>query len=174
MIDRDKIQDDLDILLIFMNDQLEQSGHTIKTMSFDFSQNSHDGIALSEQNKWTFEELVDIIKVAIARNLITHSTLGAPISSLILTTEGQARAISSAYGKDRSYDLGSEPSIHTINVHGSAQIGNGNIQSFGARLESIGQQIDQSNCSQHEKSVAKQLWQEVLNNPLLSSVLRED
>lgn len=173
MDEREKIQNDLDNLLIFMNDDLEQSGLTIKTGYFDFTQNSQNTLDVMGQNDWTYDNLKKIVNIAIARNLIILKAIGSQFMPLALTEEGQARAISSAHGLKRSYELGSETAIGTVNIQGSAQIGSGNILSFGAFINGVEQRIGQSESSLIEQADAKRLWNQVLKNPLLYKILTE-
>ena len=171
MIDREKIQNNLDKLLIFMNDTVEQFGRTIKAVRFDFNQNSQASLEVMGQNNWSYDELVQIVNIAITRNLITHAALGSHLVPLALTGEGQGRAISSAHGLKRSYELKPDMSIGIVNAQGSVQIGYDNTQSLVSVIADIDSKIEQSEASPEDKADAKELWQQVLKNPLLQTIL---
>lgn len=48
-MDAEKIQSDIDALLTYMNDDIENLGETIKTVSFGFDMDQNDRIAIDER-----------------------------------------------------------------------------------------------------------------------------
>ncbi len=48
-IDVEKIQNDIDTLLVFMNDDLENQGMTIKQAYFDFTEGAGDFVSLPKR-----------------------------------------------------------------------------------------------------------------------------
>lgn len=88
-----------------------------------------------------------------------------------LTQEGQSRAISVKHGKNRSYELGASMQIATLNVHGSAQVGNGNTQNIHNVFSQLIQQIEGSSASDEEKQEAKNRLAKFLEHPLVGSIV---
>ncbi|EOP3659670.1 hypothetical protein OP161_RS05645, partial [Escherichia coli] len=88
-----------------------------------------------------------------------------------LTEEGQSRAISIKHGKNRSYELGASMQIATLNVHGPAQVGNGNTQNIHNVFNQLLQQIEKSSASDEEKQEAKKRLAKFLEHPLVGSIV---
>jgi hypothetical protein len=62
-MDAEKIQSDIDALLTYMNDDMENLGETIKTVSFGFDMDQNDRIAIDERLHWSEEYLFKIINI---------------------------------------------------------------------------------------------------------------
>ncbi|KHT22172.1 MULTISPECIES: hypothetical protein [Pectobacterium] len=168
-MDADKIQSDIDALLTFMNDDMENLGETIKTVSFGFDVNQNDRIAIDELLHWSEEYLFKIINICNSRSLL-HKKYG-DFKHVFLTEEGQSRAISVKHGKNRSYELGASMQIATLNVHGPAQVGNGNTQNISNVFNQLLQQIEDSSASDEEKQEAKSRLAKFLEHPLVGSIV---
>ncbi|WP_205125015.1 hypothetical protein [Aeromonas sobria] len=124
----EKIQSDIDALLTYMNDDLENLGETIKAVYFGFNKSESDRVAIDEKLDWPEEHLFKIINICNSRGLVTKNFRN--FSQIKLTEEGQSRAISVKHGKNRSYELGASMQISTLNVNAPSQIGNGNTQNI--------------------------------------------
>ena len=170
-MDSDKLQSDIDALLTFMNDEIENMGAVVKSVTFNFNENQTDRIAIVEKVHWSEEYLLRIIKICLTRGLIERQTMASDFSYISLTEEGQSRAISVMHGKNRSYELGASMQIATLNVHGPAQVGNGNTQNIHNVFNQLLEQIDKSEASDAEKSEAKSLLVKFLEHPLVGSVV---
>lgn len=168
-MDAEKIQADIDALLTYMNDDMENLGGTVKTTFFGFEAGQDDRIAIDNRLHWTEEYLEKIINICHARSLV--SKRNGQFSRVTLTEEGQSRAISVKHGKNRSYELGANMQIATLNVHGPAQVGNGNTQNIHNVFNQLLQQIEESSASSEEKLEAKNLLAEFLKHPLVGSIV---
>lgn len=168
-MEAEKIQSDIDLLLTFMNDDMENLGETIKTVHFSFSVGQPDRIAIDEKLNWPEDHLYRIINICNSRSLLEkHSS---NFSHILLTEEGQSRAISVKHGKNRSYELGASMQIATLNVHGSAQVGNGNVQNIHNIFHQLTKEIDQSDATDEEKTEAKSRLTKFLEHPLVGSIV---
>ncbi|MBM2980953.1 hypothetical protein [Escherichia coli] len=152
-MDAEKIQSDIDALLTYMNDDMENLGETIKTVTFGFETGQNDRIAIDELLHWREEYLFKIINICHSRSLLRKDF--GDFEHVSLTEEGQSRAISIKHGKNRSYELGASMQIATLNVHGPAQVGNGNTQNIHNVFNQLLQQIEKSSASDEEKQEAK-------------------
>ncbi|WP_421202316.1 hypothetical protein [Aeromonas enteropelogenes] len=92
-------------------------------------------------------------------------------SHIRLTEEGQSRAISVKHGKDRSYELGANMQISTLNVNAPSQFGNGNTQNINQVFNQLIQDIENSQASTEEKNEAKKRLAKFLEHPLVSSIV---
>lgn len=61
--------------------------------------------------------------------------------------------------------------ISTLNVHGPAQVGNGNTQNIHHVFNQLLQQIDESTASDEEKQEAKSRLSKFLAHPLVGSIV---
>ncbi|MGY3960646.1 hypothetical protein [Aeromonas popoffii] len=165
----EKIQSDIDALLTYMNDDLENLGETIKAVYFEFNKNESDRVAIDEKLDWPEEHLFKIINICNSRGLLTKNF--RDFSQIKLTEEGQSRAISVKHGKDRSYELGASMQISTLNVNAPSQIGNGNTQNIKTIFNQLIQDIDSSQASTEEKGEAKNRLAKFLEHPLVNSIV---
>lgn len=168
-MDVEKIQNDIDTLLVFMNDDLENQGMTIKQAYFDFTEGAGDFVSFTKKNDWNKDDLYKIIKICITRSLIKND-YGNTFCEIKITEEGQSRAISVKHGKKRAYELGASMQIATLNVNGPAQAGNGNTQNFNMVFHELEQKIDASGASDEEKKEAKSRLAKLLEHPLVSAI----
>lgn len=167
----EKIQSNIDALLTYMNDDMESLGETIKTVYFGFNEGENDRVAIDKNLGWPEEHLFKIINISHSRGLVIKNY--RDFSQIQLTEEGQSRAISVKHGKDRSYELGANMQISTLNVNAPSQIGNGNTQNIGNIFNQLIQDIDKSQASTEEKSEAKNGLLNFSNILLLAPFLEE-
>lgn len=168
-MDAEKIQNDIDALLTYMNDDMESLGATIKVVTFGFAVGQNDRVAIDERLDWTEDYLIKIINICNSRSLIKK--LSQDLSHIRLTEEGQSRAISVKHGKNRSYELGASMQIATLNVNGPAQVGNGNTQNISNVFNQLNQKIDESTASDEEKAEAKSRLAKLLEHPLVGAIV---
>lgn len=168
-MDAEKTQSDIDLLLSFMNDDMENIGGTTKSTFFSFIAGNGDRTAVDEKLNWSEEYLFKIINICHSRSLL-KKTYG-DFSHISLTEEGQSRAISVKHGKNRSYELGAGMQISTLNVHGPAQVGNGNVQNIHNVFNQLLQKIDDSAATDEEKQEAKSRLSKFLEHPLVGSIV---
>ena len=168
-MDAEKIQSDIDSLLTYMNDDMENLGETINTVHFSFELGKLDRTAVDEKLNWPEDHLYKIINICNSRSLLKKLSNG--FSHIILTEEGQSRAISVKHGKNRSYELGASMQIATLNVHGPAQVGNGNVQNIHNVFNQLIKDIDQSDATDEEKTEAKSRLTKFLEHPLVGSIV---
>ena len=168
-MDAEKIQSDIDTVLIFMNDDMEGMGGTIQSVYFSFVSGKSDRTAFDEKYNWSEDHLFKIINICNSRSLLKKNY--GDFSHITLTEEGQSRAISIKHGKNRSYELGASMQIATLNVHGPAQVGNGNVQNIHNVFNQLLQKIDESNAAEEEKQEAKGRLSKFLEHPLVTSIV---
>ena len=154
MSEAEKLQNDIDTLLVYMSDDLEKEGFLIEDAFFNFLPKQNENSQVLSINSWTQEYLEKLIKTCNTRSLIKHkrSAHRDLIGAVALTEEGQSRALSVKHGRNRSYELGSGMQIATLTVHGAAQIGNGNIQNFKDFFQPLRSQIELMEVSDEEKA----------------------
>jgi len=169
-MDPDKIQNDIDALLTFMNDDMERVGGTITDTYWSFAQEQEDRNAIEKLHGWSEENLFGIIKRCHSRGLLKN--MSNRYAHVALTEEGQSRALSVKHGKNRSYELArSSYTIGAIHVAGSAQVGDGNTQNIYNVFQEVIDKIDRAEATSQEKAEAKSLLAKFLEHPLTSSVV---
>jgi hypothetical protein len=152
-----------------MNDDMESFGGTINTVYFSFVVGQPDRTAVDEKLNWSEDYLYKIINICNSRSLLKKNTDG--LGYILLTEEGQSRAISVKHGKNRSYELGAGMQIATLNVHGPAQVGNGNVQNIHNVFNQLLQKIEESGATNEEKEEAKSRLAKFLEHPLVGSIV---
>jgi hypothetical protein len=174
MSEAEQIQNDIDTILMFMNDDLESSGSVVKHAIFGFLPGENDYEAFQNIYSWTPSRLEKILKICLTRALVEESNYNdhrEALGAIALTEEGQSRAISVKHGKDRSYELGSGMQIASLTVHGPAQVGNGNVQNFQNFFNQLTQQIEAADATEAEKQEARSLLAKFLEHPLVCSIV---
>lgn len=61
--------------------------------------------------------------------------------------------------------------IATLNVHGPAQVGNGNVQNIHNVFNQLLQKIDESSATEDEKKEAKSRLSKFLEHPLVTTMV---
>lgn len=168
-MDAEKTQSDIDLLLTYMNDDMESFGGTINSVYFSFAVGETDRTAVDEKFNWPEDHLFRIINICNSRSLLKKIT--DSFADILLTEEGQSRAISVKHGKNRSYELGAAMQIATLNVHGPAQVGNGNVQNIHNVFNQLLQKIDESCATDEDKKEAKNRLNKFLEHPLVGSIV---
>ena len=169
-MDPEKIQSDIDSLLVFINDDMESVGGTIKTTYFSFHNGSNDRLAFDKLYGWPEEHLFKTINICNSRGLLKN--LSSQYSRVELTEEGQSRALSIKHGKNSSYELArSSYTIGAIHVAGPAQVGDGNTQNIYNIFQEMIDKIDRADATPEEKAEAKSLLAKFLEHPLTTAVV---
>lgn len=169
-MDADKIQNDIDALLTYINDDMENIGGTIKDTYFGFDNGNNERIAIDKLHGWSEEHLFKLINICHSRSLLKK--MHDRYSHVVLTEEGQSRALSVKHGKNRSYELsGGSYTIGAIHIAGSAQVGNHNTQNIHNVFQEVIDKIDKADATPEEKAEAKSLLTKFLEHPLTSSVV---
>ena len=166
----EKIQSDIDALLTYMNDSMENVGGTINGCSFNFESGKPDRAQIDKLYNWSGEHLNKIINICKSRALINNVYINSP--SVQLTEEGQSRALSVKHGKDRSYELsGSSYTIGSVHFAGPGQIGDGNTQNITNFFKEMIDKIEQSDASPEEKEEVTSRLARFLEHPLTNTVV---
>jgi hypothetical protein len=165
-----KIKDEnINMLLCFMNDAIEKNGDVPDTAEFDFNIGKEDFLMFKEKTKLSDDVIQQALKTSRSRGYIKHPYLGeGEIYSL--TTEGQGRAISVEMAKNYT-DKSQQSNINIGAIHGPTQIGNNNTQNIESVFEYILTEIENSNASIQEKTEAKNLLQKALAHPITRSII---
>ncbi|PLX67087.1 MAG: hypothetical protein C0603_10520 [Denitrovibrio sp.] len=163
----------IDELLVFMNDEIESTGHTIGTVRFDFSEQGEDTIKFAGDAGLEYDELMLILNTCKSRKYIIQKIIGAgQYGQLELSEEGQGRAISVEAAKIAPpRKESSEFHIGELNASGSIQIGNNNTQNIENFFTTIVERIDQSDATDEEKKEAKNRLKSFLEHPLTNTAL---
>ncbi len=163
----------IDKLLVFVNNEVEQSGHGIELMRFDFTETGEDAIRFMEHHSYSYEDFTVGLNACLSRNYMKRSFITSEKTGLVLTEEGQGRAISSELEKHAPVPKTPSGDIHigTVNANGATQIGNNNTQNIENVFSFIVEQIDQSSAIETEKQEAKNLLQKFLEHPLAGTIV---
>jgi hypothetical protein len=165
-----KIKDEhIDMLLCFMNDDIEEKGGTPGTVDFDFNIGKIDFLTFQEKTKLSDDVILQALKTSYSRGYIKHPYMGGG-EIYSLTTEGQGRAISVERAKNYT-EKPQSPNIHIEAINGPTQIGNNNTQNIENAFEYILTEIENSNASIQEKTEAKNLLQKALAHPITYSII---
>lgn len=163
----------VDTLLIFMNDEIEKVGCSICYFHFDFTEEGKDLSDFCAQHDESVKDIQTAINRCISRkDLAYHSFEGRQYSGMRLTAKGHCRALSAKSGKPRTNDESSSVmNIGTLNVQGSAQVGNNNQQNINTTYNEILEQIEKTSSSDEEKAEAKSLLNRFFNHPVILAAI---
>lgn len=167
-ITNEQLEHLIDEFLILLNEHIEDTGKSPAAIVFDFS-NGYD--AFLEKHPVSSDIFYKIIKRCKSRNFIRYAAPGSGFRFMNLTEPGREKALQVMLNKSHKNKDVHAMHINNLTIHGSAQIGNNNIQNFSAVSNHVLSQIENSNLSADEKEKTKSLWQKVCDNPLLCSVL---
>ena len=171
MVDYENTEKDIDKILIFMNDCIEQDGSTINTLYFNFIKEDR---SIMFDNNWDEDYFYSLLKKCIARRFIEHKSCTDKFFDIALTESGQGRAISACLGKDRHYELDeAKMSIGTLTINGPAQVGHYNIQNFTDLYSNILKGISEAESSDEEKSEAKNIIDKLYENKLINNIVNK-
>ena len=168
----DTMEKNIDSVLSFMANVLEEHGATIQTYTFEFNPGQPEFVKFMQNAQISPEALEQTLKVCYARKLVSFRSIGSRgFGSVSLTEEGQGRGLSAKLGKNRSYELGAAMQITNLNIHGQAQVGNGNIQNINNVFAQLQQQIELADAPVEQKEEAKNLISKVMEHPLVCAVI---
>jgi len=160
----------IDILLCFMNDEIEEGGDRPATVFFDFNLGTgKDLLRFQEESGLIDDDIQRALKASYARDYIEHPFCGGG-DIFRLTPEGQGRAISVEKAK-HYVPKPEQPAISIGAIHGPAQIGNQNIQNIDVVFRYVAAAIDGSGAPAQEKEEAKSLWRKALAHPITAAII---
>lgn len=174
-------------LLVFMKNELEKQGSTIKTYSFDFHltrvekyfgdvpnkiiPEGEDLTNFRSTNKITDDEFTTVIRYCMTHEFIERFYYGDEFDSLQLTDEGFARAVSVERAKYKPAVTDNTTSIHIGSINGdNIQVGNYNTQSICNTFSYLIDEIKNSDASEEEKKTALTKLKDFLSNPIVSGI----
>lgn len=175
-------------LLIYMKNELEKKGSTIKTCSFDFHltriekyfgdvqdetiPEGEDLTNFKRINKITDDEFATVIRYCMTHEFIKRFCCGhEEFDSLQLTDEGFARAVSVERAKYKPAVTDNTTSIHIGSINGdNIQVGNYNTQSICNTFSYLIDEIKNSDASEEEKKTALTKLKDFLSNPIVSGI----
>jgi len=173
-MDREEKEKWIDKLLVFMNDEVDNYGHGVKAITFNFSENieldEHFHL-FNENNPISFENFSQVMNICISRKYVRFSAMGGGrYDWLQLTESGQGVAISSLK-QDKSLSELGDINIGTLNSNGVAQIGNNNVLNIENMLINLVEQIEKSDATDDEKKQAKSKLKAFLEHPVTKTIL---
>lgn len=175
-------------LLIYMKNELEKKGSTIKTCSFDFHltriekyfgdvqdetiPEGEDLTNFKRINKITDDVFATVIRYCMTHEFIKRFCCGhEEFDSLQLTDEGLARAVSVERAKYKPAVTDNATSLHIGSINGdNVQVGNYNTQNINNTFYHIIDEIKKSDASEEEKKTALTKLKDFLSNPIISGV----
>lgn len=157
-------------LLVFMNNELEEHGApSLKNLQFNFLENGDDALRFIEKHQLPYNDLLIIIKICTTRQYIQGVTHG--YNYVTITEEGQGRAISYINADKNKNSSSEQVVIGTLNANAPTQIGNNNIQNIENVLTQLVEQIENSSASDEEKQAAKSKIKDLLDHPLINTLI---
>lgn len=175
-------------LLIYMKNELEKKGSTIKTRSFDFHltrvekyfgdvqdetiPEGEDLTNFKSINKITDDEFTIVIRYCMTHEFIEQFCCDyEEFDSIQLTDEGFARAVSVERAKYKPAVADNRTSIHIGSINGdNVQVGNYNTQNINNTFYHIIDEIKKSDASEEEKKTALTKLKDFLSNPIVSGI----
>lgn len=173
-MDKRKKESLIDELLVFLNEDIEESGNTINHVWFDFNDHGEDAINFMNKVGLAYEQLVSVLNTCSSRKYITQTVMGAGRYGRVeLTEEGQGRAISVEAAKHASpkQENASGVTIGEVHAYAPAQFGNNNTQNIENIFTTIIEKIDQADASDVEKREVKSRLKAFLEHPLTNTAL---
>jgi len=162
----------VDSILVFMNEEIERHGALIGQIEFSFEESGEDAVAIIEETGYKYELICEALNICITRSYVEHRCLGGgKYRGLILTEEGQGRAISVEAAKHTHPVTGSNIQIGALHSYGNTQVGDGNIQNVELVFSSIIESINKADSSDEEKDHAKRLLAKFLEHPLVQTAI---
>ena len=151
-------------LLVFMYEQLEKEGVTIKMLEFNFNETGEDTIAFLDDYDIEYDNLLEILNPCISRQFIKSLYLGDK-GMVRLTEEGQGRAIS-VMNTGKAPVVGGDIHIGTLNASGPTQVGHQNTQNIEYVLNNLIEQINSCHGDEEEKQEIKSRLRKFLEHPV--------
>lgn len=167
---RDELIDDL---LVFLNEEVEKKGRKPNVVRFDFVEDDQwrpEYLAITDGNADALEVAVN---TCLSRGLLKHVTRRGKYLNLVLTEEGQGRALSVDAARQKPQPKIPTGDIHirTLHASGATQIGHGNTQNIESIVQSWVDAIDKAEGTPAEKEEAKSLLLKFLEHPLTQTAI---
>lgn len=170
-MDNSEKTDWIDKLLVYINEDIENTGRPINQVRFDFNDKGDDSNIFIKKYQLEYGILEEIVKTCISRNYLKQ-TFAYALDGLQLTESGQGRAISVMNAKDLDTpEKTGVTYIGTVNSSGPTQIGNNNTQLIENVFLSLIKQIDESEAPDGDKKEAKGRLKKFITHPLVNTVL---
>ena len=177
-----------DKLLVYMKNELENQGETIKTGVFDFhisyvkryfnapDETICEGNDLSEFKKTSGindETFLIIMKYCFTYQYVKKMCMGqVKFDNVALTESGFARATSVVRAEYKKAVTDNTQNIHIGSINGdNVQIGNNNVQNITSSFQYLIDEINKSNATDKEKEDALTKLQEFIYNPIVCNIL---
>lgn len=161
-------------LLVYMKNDMENSGKTIKLSVFNFRLSKPEGNDLKLLKlvvDITDKEFDVVMKSCMTHEYIKKMCCGTDYDYIQLTNTGFARAKSVEKAKHHKPQETQQITFNgTINA-GNLQIGNNNTQNIENVINNLLNEIEKTNATDEEKKEAKNLVSSFFNNPIVSSVI---
>ena len=161
----------IDQLLVMMNDNIESNGRLPIQVDFDFKKDGENLKKFMENASINEGEAETIVKTCLSRGYIKGRYNNYDLSNILLTEEGQGRAISHINSKQNQPALSGSINIETINTTGQVQVGHGNIQVLEENFKILIDKIEKANANPQEKQSAKDALKNFLNQPVVTRIL---
>jgi len=170
-MDRQEKEQWIDKLLVYANDEINQTDRGIKVVFFDFSEKGGDRISFLKNTSISQNDMNSILNISVNQNYFEYISVSDQYRNLRLTEIGQGRAISSELKIGR--DIQTTPNIHigTLNANGNTQIGNHNTQNIEIVFKELVEKIDNADAPEEQKQEAKSRLQKFLEHPLIGTAL---
>ncbi len=179
----------IDELLVFMKNEIEQQGATIKNFTFNFmffcSKEDCDDLPdkqILEGEHLTKYKMVShvnnkefdiIFKCCITHEYIDRMFRGREYSEIRLTNKGMARANSvekSTIYESKQDNSNSYTFTGPINAE-NIQIGNNNTQNIEKIINNLKKEVEKIDATDEEKNQAKDIINKFFSNPIVSAVI---
>jgi hypothetical protein len=169
-MDKQEKEQWIDKLLIFCNDIVEESDRGMPVTPFDFSETGNHYKLFKQEYQIEHNNLTPALKSCLSRGYLKYYYASLPYVGILLTEEGQDRALLVSLARDIPVE--STPNIHIGNLYATAaQIGDHNIQNIEIIFKELVEKIDNANVPEEEKQEAKNRLKHFLEHPLVGTAL---
>ncbi|EKE02604.1 MAG: hypothetical protein ACD_20C00357G0027 [uncultured bacterium] len=185
-LDLSRKEELIDVLLVYMKNDLENSGNTVKSSIFNFAlSRTEEYMGVKEEivpegnNLTLFKQIIEItdnefeivIKSCMTHEYIEKMYCGSDYNDIQITNKGFARANSVEKAKNYKPQKTSQITFNGPINASSLQIGNNNTQNIENTINNLINEIEKANITEKEKNEAKSLVGKFFNNPVISSIL---
>lgn len=169
-MDRQEKEQWIDKLLIFCNDIVEESDRGMQVTPFDFSKSGSHYKLFNQQYQIEHNNLTPALKSCLSRGYLKYYYASHPYVGILLTEEGQGRALSVSLASDIPEE--STSNIHIGNIYATAaQIGDHNTQNIETVFKVLIEKIDNVDAPEEEKKEAKSRLKAFLEHPLVGTAM---
>jgi len=179
-ISHERKEELINALLIYMKNDMEHAGHTLKIAMFDFSLSYPDEIIPEGKDLANFKQIANIddsefdiiIKTCKTHGYLKNMYTGGGYNGIQLTEKGFSRATST----EKAQYYKPQEQISPITINGSInathmQIGNNNTQNIETIINNLIEEVEKSDATPEDKNKATELINCFFANPIISSVI---